>query len=165
MPGTVKEIDHGWGRIKGEIAKMKGSFVKVGVLSDAGTYEDGGKANLADVATWNEFGTSTIPARPFMAQTYDKNFESVKKFIQTQKDNIYAGKVDVEGALNLMGVFYVAKVKETFTSGDFVENAPSTKADKLKKSMRSGSGLEGTGRPLIDTGQLRASIDYEVEVK
>ena len=149
--GNVQDIDHGWKRIVREVGKMQGSHVKVGVLSDAGTYPtDEGGANYADVATFNEFGTSTIPARPFMAQSFDKNIREINEFIIDRQNAIYDLKEFTEKALDKLGVFFVAKVKDVFTSGDFARNAPATIAAK------------GSSRPLIDTGRLRASINHKV---
>ena len=151
---SVKDIDHGWKRIVREVGAMKGSYVKVGVLSDAGSYATGeGSINLADVATFNEFGTSRIPSRPFMAQSFDKNIPQVNKFIAFKQDAIYARKETTAGALENLGIFYQGKVQQEFSSGDFAPNAPSTVEAKESKT------------PLIDTGRLRNSINHEVVMK
>lgn len=152
MSVSFKEIDHGWDKIKKELKLIDNSHVNVGVLSDVGGYPEG-NVSLADVATFNEYGTSDIPPRPFMRQSFDTNRDEIKTFTDKEVDAIYSGKQNVKGALEKIGVYFVGKVKETFSKGEFVENAPSTIAKK------------GSSKPLIDTGRLRNSIDHKVELK
>lgn len=149
---SVKVIDKGWNRIKKELEDIDNAYVKVGVLSDAGSYAEteGKSVNLADVATFNEFGTSSIPARPFMAQTFENNRNMVSATIAVMKDQIFAGESSVSRALNKLGTWYKGLTQKIFREGDFQENAPAT--------IR----LKGSSKPLIDTGRLRQSIDYEV---
>lgn len=153
MAGSVRDIDHGFKRIVKELGKVKNApYVKVGVLSESGAYEKGGNASLADVATWNEFGTSTSPSRPFMAQTFDMNEPEARAFIEKEEAKVIEGKQSQEQALKRIGVFYQGKVQQTFVKGEFAANAPYT---ILKK---------GSSRPLIDTGRLRQSITHEVKM-
>lgn len=150
----IIDKDLGWGRIKKELALAKRSHVNVGVLSTAGTYaSDDGPVNIADVATFNEFGTSAIPSRPFMAQAFDSNLESIKSFVSARFDELFSGKITTETGLKMIGVFFKGKVQETISKGDFAPNAPSTVAAK------------GSSHPLIDTGRLRQSINFEVKIK
>lgn len=163
MAFTVKiiEKDRGWKRIQGEIKKMKNSFVKVGVLSDSGSYEatEGGAANLADVATFMEFGFTVrggsyfVLPRPFLRQAFDNNIDKIKDFISKEQDAIYRGASSTSRSLEKLGLFFAAKVKAEITDGKFPPNAPSTIKEK------------GSSKPLIDTGRLRASINHEVVLK
>lgn len=147
-----KDVDKGWDRIKKEVQKMKTAHVNIGVLSKAPSYPDGGP-NLADVATWMEFGvpSKSIPARPFMAQTFDTNVGGILSYLKRQKDAIMAGQATVDSALNMLGLWYVGKTKETIVGGDFAPNAPRTIKQK------------GSSRPLVDTRHLSNSINYEVK--
>ena len=63
---TVKDL--GWRSIKAGALGLNGRGVKVGILANAGA-KDG--TQIADYAAFNEFGTSSIPARPFLRQTWD----------------------------------------------------------------------------------------------
>lgn len=186
--------DLGWKKIAEELKKIKGSYVKVGVLSDTATYPNS-KANLADVATFNEFGTEHIPSRPFMRQAFDKNMEEMKKFVEVRYGLVVDGKLDVNRALNEVGVFFKGKVQAIFREGDFAPNAPSTIAKKnhvkiaaatstlnsARKKTEKGKELTekefqrvlgaketlagGGTTPLIDTGRLRQSIHYQVVIE
>ena len=157
--GGVKDIDRGWKKIKEEIKLIDNSFVNVGVLSDSGGYaaSEGG-INLADVATFNEFGTSRIPPRPFMRQTFEKNNKKTTDFISKQKDLIYQGKETTRGALETIGVFYQGKIQTEFNEGNFKANAPAT---IRQKTVNGNVG----DRPLHDTGRLKQSINFEVKIK
>lgn len=153
MANGVQDIDRGFKKIVRELGKVKNApYVKIGILSEAGSYETGGNANLADVATWNEFGTSRIPSRPFMAQTFDLFQQETKSFIENEHGKVLDGKQSEEQALAKIGVFYQGKTQETFVKGEFAANAPFTVERK------------GSSKPLIDTGRLRQSITHQVRM-
>ena len=154
MGVKVIERDFGWRRIQDEVKKMKNAHVKIGVLSGAGVYEQskGEEVNLADVATWNEFGTLKIPSRPFMRNAFDQNITSLRTFISKQQDSIYSGKSSTQNSLELMGIWFKDKIQDTIEKGNFAPNSEFTKAQK------------GSDKPLIDTGRLKNSIQHEVKV-
>ncbi len=153
MSSKVVDIDRGWNRIRRELARMAKSFVKVGVLSNAGTEEGG--MSLVDVAVVNEYGApeKNIPERPFIRQTLDTKSTEIAKKKADLADKVMTGKMDTRRALDDLGVWATRKIKETFTKGDFTPNAPAT----IKR--------KGSSRPLIDTGRLRQSINHETEIK
>lgn len=143
---SVIDRDLGQKRIFEEFRKLKGGRkVKVGVLSSAG-------GDLASVATWNEFGTSRgIPARPFMAQTFANKNREISDFIDKQKSAVISGSTTFDGALEMIGERYKGFIQKEIAAGGFAPNAPSTLAKKAPKT-----------KPLIDTGQLRESINWEI---
>lgn len=175
----IRDIDKGMRSIVRELTKAAKPHVKVGILSDAGQYAQqtevkrvklskaeqkeggpthkykkgrtkGSNANLADVATWMEFGTHSIPERPFMRQAFDANHDSISSFIRGQYAQVVDGKKSVEMGLKSIGVFFEGVVKRTIVSGKF-------KALTQRTIKRKGSS-----KPLIDTGRLRQSITHEV---
>ena len=152
MKGVI-EIDHGWKRIERELKRMDASYVKVGLLSGAGSYAGGGRANLVDIGTFNEFGTKTIPERPFMRQSFEKNIAAIRKRFDSLVGEIYVGRTDTEGALHEIGERHKGEIQGEIVSGGWTPNAPST----IRK--------KGSSKPLIDTGAMRQAINYEVEVK
>lgn len=108
-------------------------------------YKDG--TSMVDVAAYNEFGTSTIPARPFFKQSYENHQGELQAAcIQAAKTVIAGGAPDK--ALNIIGTFAVGLVQEEIVNGNFAPNAPST--IRKKKS----------DKPLIDTGQMRQGIHH-----
>ena len=143
----VIDKDLGWGKICDGYRALNRKTIKAGVLKSAGSYK---KVSISQVATWNEYGTSRIPSRPFIAIATDENKgwqSEVKKQVGRIKSS-----ADVNGALNTIG----KKMKEDIKSiigdrGKLRPNAPSTIAKK------------GFVAPLLDTGKLEEAIDYEVK--
>ena len=151
----VIDNDLGWKRIKTKFAFLNNKEIKAGVLSSAGTEKNG--KPIAQVAAWNEYGTKAsasrpwdVPARPFLSMTTDE-----KKGWQTKTtqcvDNIVSG-AEVMAELNAVGETMKKDIKNIIgQSGKFVPLAPSTIAKK------------GHSIPLMDTGSMYDSIDYEVK--
>jgi len=169
MSKFVKEIDLGWKRIQRELKVIDKSFVKIGVISGGGkekyslhrdvpSKRAGTKQktniDIAQLATIHEFGLPSrrIPARPFIRQAHIRNKGKINRKIATLLNRIYR-KMSVRTALEILGLFHQGNTRRIFRSGYFRPNKPATIA--AKKSSR----------PLIDTGRLRQSIDYEVVLK
>lgn len=195
MSGKVIIKDHGWNKLKKELKLMDNSFVKVGVLGGTHKGKKGESFDMVKLATVHEYGATidhpggtayrvidgkavfvsnedandftggifalhrtkrhkiTIPARPFLAQAYEKYFNEIKAFVIAQKVAVLDGKQDTMTALKKIGLFFKSKVQLVFTEGTFTPLKQATIDEK------------GSSRPLFDTGRLRASINYEVEIK
>lgn len=138
-------------------------YVKVGILADpdndvkeAEDYHDTSEGStsyttILDVALANEFGTKNIPERSFLRSSfikYNRKFQRI--FIAMIRKDMADGKLDMDMLLKKAGAYWVGLVKKQITDIRKPPNAPST----IKK--------KGSSNPLIDTGQLRASIGYEV---
>lgn len=130
---------------------LDGRAVKVGLPKGAGTYPDG--TPVISVGAWNEFGTSTIPARSFLRSGIRMGNRRLRKVMAFAAAQAVAGKITPEQATRDVGQVAEDLVKARIISVSTPPNAPSTIAAKLKKG--------GTARPLQDTGQLRGSIRYE----
>ena len=123
-------------------------------------YDD--SVDLAYIASIHEWGYEdeniSIPQRSFLRSTYEENEKKIEKNLaiaikKQTNNNIFNG----EEALKELGVWVVGRVKDKFTNNDW---------PALKDPTRGGRNKEGTATPLVDTLQLRASIDYElVKVK
>ena len=72
------------------------------------------------------------------------------KAFQLQED-IFTGKKSMKTVLSIMGELIKANIVQKIVSLRSPANAPSTIQGK------------GSSNPLIDTGRMRQSIDYEVE--
>lgn len=145
----VRVIDKGWERIQEELKKIHGSTVKVGYPEEKAQDHEGG-IDIAALATIHEYGTEHIPARPFMSQAFDKNRTKINNLIQSEYGSILEGKSSVYDALQKIGILGVKTIQEVFRSGGFAAIKPATIARK------------GSSKPLIDTGQLRQSADFEI---
>jgi hypothetical protein len=128
-----------------EIAANMAGSVRVGFLESA-TYPDG--TPVAAVAFWDEFGTTTAPARPFFRTTItEKSSEWADRLAKSAVHFEY----DSDKILNLMGQTIAEDIQQSIVGWTDPENAPSTVAKK------------GFNKPLIDKGVMQRSVDYEVE--
>lgn len=138
----------GGDKLQAALSKMaeglEGGSLKVGVLEGA-TYPDG--MPVAQVGFWNEYGTINAPSRPFFRTAIDnKTGEWVSTFGKALK----AYEMDSGKALNALGMKMAEDVSQSVVGWQTPANAPYT----IKK--------KGFNKPLIETGHLSRSIDYEV---
>lgn len=135
-----------------ELEKLKQNEVFIGYQAGHATHtdEDGNSVDMAQIAMFNELGTSTSPPRPFLRMTVDENQAKINAMCEQQAKNIAKGGT-AEQSLKELGAFGVSLVQEKITNGTFTPNAESTK--KAKKS----------DKPLIDTGQMRQSVHYVIK--
>lgn len=129
------------------IEKLCKLEVAVGYQAGKDDYEDG--TSLVEVAARNEFGSDTIPPRPFMKQSFDTHKDQLLKACQQAAKSVANGG-DVQQALNSVGVTAKGIVQEEIRDGDFAPNAASTIKAK------------GSSKPLIDTGHMRQSVNYVI---
>lgn len=149
----VKDIDHGWTKLKAELLRLKEkSVVLVGVQGDlAAEPHAGADVSNVQIATFQEFGTTRgVPERPFLRGTIDENRERYANMVQKSAERIVDGKSSVDKELALWGEKIVGDVKQRIAAGIDPPLQPATIARK------------GSSKPLIDSGQLRNSITYTV---
>jgi len=166
MGVEVQDIDYGWDRIQKEATKMRRMYTKVGYFAGEGG------SDIANIAAVQEhgadirvtpkmkgfflfkFGVSLkktvirIPARPWNRMTFDKYKEKVHKLMVYEFNRILEGKQTAKSAMSKIGEWYVGKLKETMTRGNFAPNSGFTVRQK------------GSSKPLIDTGTLRNSTTH-----
>lgn len=151
----VEERDMGWQAISREIEAAKGAGVRVGVLGDSQPAEDG--TDMVLIAAANEFGTDTIPSRPFMRGAFDERRSSLFNMQRRLWDQVLAGRLTTRSALGLLGETHQGQVQDYMnTPQNFVPNEPSTIRSKTRAGRRGD-------QPLRDTGRLFQSIRWEHE--
>lgn len=136
-----------------ELQKLSEKQVRVGLKrGKKGKRHNGtsSQTDLVDIALYNELGTSTIPARPFFAQTVQVHEEEIKEMAATEVSQALLGEKDSQQAFEVIGEDVRKKVQNRIDEGQFVPNAPST----IKR--------KGHDHPLIDTGTMRDSISYTI---
>lgn len=124
--------------------------VRIGFQHGKATEEDG--TDVCDVAAWNELGTANMPSRPFLRKSVDENEDKIDNFLQSKKKDLVRG-VSAEQVLKEIGIFQKDLIQEKITEGSFAPNAPATIRQK------------GSSKPLIDTGRMRQSVNYEIKKK
>lgn len=145
----------GWDRMTPEgerffaqIEELKRNQVFVGF--QAGQVADEKGVDMAQIAMFNELGTSTAPARPFLRDSVDENEDVIRDQCGKELKKLTTGAT-AETVLKRVGALGVRLVQEKIESGSFEPNAPST----IKK--------KGSDKPLIDTGRMRQSVKYVVK--
>jgi len=144
---------------------------KVGYLkSNAKVYENG--ESVTDVAAKNEFGVnapqvwqggrtgktitvSGIPARPFMQSSFNSSKEFMRKGMHKIIDSQLHGMKSfefVKEKMDLLGAKAVSEVQKTITNISEPPNSPQVIEEKRSSN------------PLIDTGLMRRSADFETEL-
>lgn len=121
--------------------------VRVGFLEGA-TYPDG--TSVAMVAAVNEYGAPSrgIPPRPFFRNMIaDKSQEWPEALGKT----LQATGLDQTRALELMGQGVAAQLRDSIVKTDSPPLAQSTIDRK------------GSSKPLVDSGHMLNSVDYEVK--
>lgn len=133
-----------------KLKKLSKMEIRVGFQSATNAYKDG--TDLIDVAAFNEFGTSDIPARPFMRQSFE-NHEDKLEAAGRRANNALARGDSVEQVLKRTGVAAKGLIQKEIREGEFVPNKPSTVSKK------------GSDQPLIDTGHMRQSVRMSLNVR
>lgn len=156
---TVIKKDLGWNRIKSELRKADNSHTKVGFPSGSpvappfvkgsGHEVAGDMATVAEVAAFQEWGTRYIPARPFMSTSFNEAKESLKIGIANLYKDITEGKRTTLEALKIIGEFMASETKKKITD----IRSPKLKDATIKR--------KGSSNPLIDIGQMRASVTHK----
>lgn len=124
---------------------IKNPILEVGFLEDA-KYENG--MPVAQVAYQNEFGTHKIPPRPFFRTAIKKNANKWLSFFHNRaKEN------DPLVVLGMLGEAIRGDIMQSINQTNTPANAEST--IRAKKSSK----------PLVDTGFMRASVDFRLRSK
>lgn len=135
-------------QIHKELDKLKtNKRITVGIHESAGQHPDAGITNAQLGATLH-FGTMNgrIPARPWL----DVGVASGNKEYVSIIANGLENNLPLDQILNQIGVVAVGNVQLYMTQLKSPPNAPST-IDK-----------KGSSNPLIDTGNLRSSVTFEL---
>lgn len=166
MAATIKIIvqDKGWNTIKETLTKYKSAYTKVGFPTEKEPASGDQKtmADVSDIATFNEYGTKHIPARPFMSTSFKENKEKIQQLIDVLYDRLLRGTITIPQALGLIGEFTADRIKEKIRAITTPPNKPSTIKRKMRKRTQFLSGTAPT-KVLIDTGQMINTVTH-VEV-
>ena len=138
---SFTDRDMGFDAIMAGLARLDGSSIKAGLIPP--TSQD---VILRGAA--NEFGTDTMPARPFMRSAIDANPQRVTEILTEM-----VIKSDKGGALEGAAIEFEELIKKQIADSPAwaEELAPETIAEK------------GFDHPLIDTSEMHDSISSQVK--
>lgn len=118
--------------------------------------EGKGKAaalTIGQIAEIHEFGLGSCPRRSFLAGWVDENGDKIRQVVKSGAAALVTGKLDSPlQFLNQVGAWSVGQIQQRMAA-----NIPPPLSPQTIK--RKGSSVA-----LIDTGQLRSSISYRVEL-
>lgn len=157
---TVK--DRGADRILREIDKVgRGVFITTGIHQPEGSQlprwkgELDGKTAIATYANMQEYGTRTIPRRPFMQKTIEANMRLYQKNTNQGMRDIYNGHGTVKMLLDKNAKRQTKWMKQMIVQLKAPPNSPST----LRKKRREGRG----SNPLIDSKSMYRAISSKTK--
>lgn len=149
MAARTKSSDGGLEKYLRQVDALGGHGVKVGIMADTGNYIDT-QASILDVAIYNEFGTETIPARPFIRRFAEKNAGTLGKAMDRTADAVAKGR-SLDAALGALGEFAQAAQRAQIVES--MSWAAPNAASTVKK--------KGSAKPLLNHGVLRDAIRWE----
>lgn len=148
MKSQLKINDKLWQEVKKQFPKINDVQLKVGIMSDKKA-DDG--TSIAEYGAFNEFGTKTIPERPFMRTNYDSHQDKYNKFTERMLGGVLDLKMKPKQAFDFLGKLVADDLEAIVKGWILPRNADSTIAKK------------GSSRPLNDKGKLRDSFTWKVE--
>lgn len=137
-------------RLKRALTGKRERIVNVGFPAKA-KEPDGSSTAL--IAAVHEFGAPDkgIPERSFMRTSLEQNRNKRKTLNEQNLKKVLNGGMSVDAALGQLGLMASSDIKEQIKNGSFTP----LKAATIKR--------KGSSKPLIDTGQMRQSVTYELE--
>jgi phage gpG-like protein len=130
----------------------------VGFFPEA-QYEDG--TPVAYVAAIQEFGTGSIPARPFMRPTIAAKRTEWASLIRKGFKAALAGKAAITQVYGQVGMSAAGDVSKTIAAVDSPPLSPATIVARQSKRKTPGVST----KPLVDTGLLIQSVTSQVQDK
>jgi hypothetical protein len=149
---TIKDIDRGYRDLMKRVFEMRDVKVAVGIFETDGQVDAGDGTRLIEVATWNEFGTGTIPARSFIRAWFDENQYRAREALRRCVLNVTSKGEKPRKALEQFGLWLQAQIQVRIAKGIPPGNADATVAKK------------GSSKQLIDKGQLRSSVTFAIDL-
>lgn len=152
MAGQFTDTDRGFAALA-KIMSGKGATLRVGFIGAKAkaAKKDGGGLSVAEVAAVHEFGLGRVPRRSMIGGWYFQNRKQILRDLELGLRAVVSG-VPEDRVLGVLGVKYQAQIQERIADGI----DPPLAASTLKRKG------ENKATPLIDTGQLRSSVTYEV---
>jgi len=153
VSSKIRDTDKGYRATIKRIDGIGKANVTVGIHASDGAAKEGDGATVLDVAVWAEFGTDTEPERSWLRAWFEANREIGTKKLTEFLARVVAGKLTKKQALEQFGAWAQGGIQQRIADGIEPANAPSTIEQK------------GSSKPLINTGQFRASIHFKVDSK
>lgn len=146
-----------------EMSYLNSHMVEIGILGeDKERKPDDPKkrTTILEYAVYNEFGTSKIPARPFMRTAIEENKVSIRKTVDKCLEKILHGRMTGETALKIIGETVRGHIIETIKEANRWAKPLDSKT--LKAKLKRGSNNNKT---LLEDRFLIRAIRYKITDK
>jgi hypothetical protein len=149
----VIDKDRGWSALGKALQSLAGDpHVLVGIQGSQADAPHGDGLTVAEVASFNEFGTAHIPERSFIRATIDLHQVQLLQLAAALGTGVLQEKFAPGQALELLGEHARGQMIERINASVPPPNAPATIARK------------GSSTTLVDSGQTKNSLTYKVAV-
>ena len=161
---SVTANDAVWRKVLQRMNDLRRFNAHVGVLASKGgsAQVPGTDITLTELAAIHEFGTGDghIPERSFLRSTfYVRVADKLKSAITAFCKAVMAGTMDARKAVNNLGAWGAAEVKNTITQNEADQYGPYSYPPNADSTI----AAKGSSIPLIGKeGQLLKSITWEV---
>jgi len=144
--------------------------VKIGWFPSA-RYDDEEKTPVAAVAAQNEYGNPSkrVPPRPFIRPAIALNENKWKDIGRRGLKAVLAKKSTTTAVLQLLGITAVGDIQASISRVYSPPLKKSTIDARLERQKATGgrrltkNQAIGITKPLVDTGEMRATVGYEIE--
>lgn len=125
--------------------------IEIGILGEGkgGQKHKDEDVTVVEIANYHEFGTRYIPERSFVRASFDKNLDEYARVGENLIRQALEFKIDADGIAEGLGQHIVGQTQEYLTK---LSSPPLKPITIVRK---------GSSNPLIDTGQLRDSIEWK----
>lgn len=144
---NVRDDRRMWDKLIREISVPKNVEVGIRGEDDQRHALEVGNVELGAI---HEFGLGNVPERSFIRDTIDKNLNGYRPLTRALSKRVYTLKMSLKNALEVLGSKVQSDMRRAIEAGIPPALDPATIARK------------GSSKPLVDTGQLKASISYKV---
>lgn len=142
----VRDNRKQWDVLRRQLEQLHDTEVVAGITNSAHV----GGQSVAEYAAYNEFGTSRIPARPFMRTAFDDNQQKLERMVLRAGREVVLGKITGAQFFNGVGLQMQNVIKRQIRSNMDPRNAISTVKAK------------GSDHTLIDTGVMLSNVTFEI---
>lgn len=142
-----------WDKIKRNLLKTSQESLKVGFFPSSSYGPENDNLPVAQVAQYNEEGTTSNPTRPFIRMGFMPKLSTAqyKNVFEASINNVLQGNTTFKAEYNKLGPLLVKEMKDVITAWSTPPNSPATQAEK------------GRNDPLVWTGLMRDSVEFKVE--
>lgn len=107
--------------------------------------------DIVDRAIWNHYGTEHIPPRPFVLNAVRGNRNKYRRLLMASASRLIREEGDLRTEMNQLGGVAQGDIQQEIVDLRDPPNAARTIAAK------------GSSNPLIDTGEMRQAVTWEVQ--